>query len=444
MLFTIIGSVSYSNIDTVYANEKLVNSKGLFINYSKKSPKCKEIKIVEDYNQEEDEFEGYDVNKLIASLMVNIGTGTVDFLAKQVNNLDSCGREESVVFSPGESEDEDIEDGDSESTASSSDDEGTGGMSFGIFNQIGVFSLLVNVTNVNPVMFLTSILQSVSMLLLVFFLLYQVVGLLRGKRGVREDSVVKGILRFGVAMVLVYYAPALMQDILSLNNKLVHIIGEQEIAVNFGDDKVKMPIKFAAIGSFAIFLRLLMAALFSVGAGGSILIFLGAATVVAVILIMFAMIALVLFPILKIVIWWYTRVFKLFVFTILSPLFLMTFSLPETTGYGKRFVVNFTKTSFEQFFVMIGFAMLLVFFSELPKIAIHMNLGFVGIGLGLYAGLTFISQLPDIVGIMMDGAIGFDSRESSQGLTNSYKKSLNKAKVATMTGAKRVFSPRRK
>lgn len=294
---------------------------------------------------------------------------------------------------------------------------------FGLMNQLNVFNVLVNITNIPTLMYLTNIVQSMAMILLVFFLLYKAYSLMRGTDpSINETSVASYVIKFGAVMAAIYYAPAILQDILSLNNILVNTLGSQEIPleITIGDkiETYDFPIRISVIGMLGVFLSLMLDTIVGVAGtnAATAILFLTPGIGLIILLLSLAVMVIVFIPIIKLVIWWYTRLFKLFVFTVLSPLMFMMFAAPGTAKIASRFVTNFVRTSFEQFFVLLGLAALLVFFAELPNMAEELSFGFVGMGIALYAGLTFVSQIPDVAGGMFDGDANFSGAGAFAGM----------------------------
>src|SRR5690625_1645517 len=120
-------------------------------------------------------------------------------------------------------------------------------------------------------------------------------------------------------MLAIYLSPAIMQDILSLNNIIIDFLGQTnvEFDLKFGSvsKPISVPTSEVVAATFASFLAMGYSFLASSLTGNIIIAGLagtfGVTTVIAIIALILAIAVMV--PILKLIIWWYTRLFKIFV-----------------------------------------------------------------------------------------------------------------------------------
>ena len=293
-----------------------------------------------------------------------------------------------------------------------------GDIPLGIVNQINIFTTTVNVTDVEMLMGVTGFIQNLALILMIFFVFFQAFKMLRGADStINEASLINFVIRFAFVMLAIYLSPAIMQDILSLNNIIIDFLGQTnvEFDLKFGSvsKPISVPTSEVVAATFASFLAMGYSFLASSLTGNIIIAGLagtfGVTTVIAIIALILAIAVMV--PILKLIIWWYTRLFKIFVATALMPLFLITFATDSKSfnSIGQRYATSYVVTVFEQLLVVLGFVIINSFIVELPNMAAGLNIGFLGMGIALYAALTFLSQLPDVVASMVSGGEGFRS-----------------------------------
>jgi hypothetical protein len=310
-----------------------------------------------------------------------------------------------------------------------------------IFNQTQVFTQLSNITNNGSLMSLIGIAQWTSLLLMMFLILY------KGFRAFSGDSIdpVNLIIRFSVAATMIYSAPYILQDILAINNLLVHNISSMTVTV----EGYKMKISEVLPASIIIVLMQMQGLMMEnfkavsgeenaediqagTAASGALLM------IIAVIGILIA----IMIPFFKLIVWWYTRYFKIFVMAVISPFMFMTFADSATDKTGYNFLKNFSVTAFEQMLMMFGIALTGVFISSAMPLMNAMGLGFIGYGIALFAAVSFLATLPDTLGTWIQGnpatpsASNTMSAMQSTGKTTRKVTGANAAVKATKTRAK--------
>ena len=126
---------------------------------------------------------------------------------------------------------------------------------------------------------------------------------------------------------------------------------------------------------------------------------------------------LMLLPFFKLIVWWYVRYFKIFIFAAIAPFMFMTFGDAETEKTGYNFLKNFSITVFEQFFMILGIGLTGVFISTVLPLMNQLGLGLIGAGIAIYAALSFLGTLPDVIGAWFQGGSGI--RDSGVGMAGS-------------------------
>jgi hypothetical protein len=110
----------------------------------------------------------------------------------------------------------------------------------------------------------------------------------------------------------------------------------------------------------------------------------------------------------------------------------MTFADAETEKTGYNFLKNFSITVFEQFFMILGIGLTGVFISTVLPLMNQLGLGLIGAGIAIYAAISFLGTLPDVIGAWFQGGSGV--RDNGTGMAGSLIKSskngLGRAKGA--------------
>jgi hypothetical protein len=208
--------------------------------------------------------------------------------------------------------------------------------------------------------------------------------------GKAEIDPFKFSFRYLFSMFFVYYAPYVVQDILNLNNEIVDTIG------NYGMKMGGITVNVATIlpMSFIGFVKSI-GDLVDSGQGLK-----GLATI----LIMLIVLIMVFIPLLKLVVWWYVRLFKIFLYTALSPLMFASLCIENTAKTGFNFLRNFVQEVFGQLFLVIALFVTGAFIAQLPTLSANSNIGIIGVGIALYAALSFLHEVPALANGLLDGS----------------------------------------
>ncbi|WP_456363817.1 hypothetical protein [Priestia aryabhattai] len=254
----------------------------------------------------------------------------------------------------------------------------------GLFSQIYIFSEPVNVTYISGLMAVTGIVQWVALTLMVFGILYYGYQITLGKIDIDPF---KFSFRYLISMFLVYYAPYFVQDILNLNNKIVDTIANASIPITGN-----VSASAASIIPMAFFGFIASAKDF--GGEGWLAM-----------LVMLVVIILTFVPLLKLVVWWYLRLFKIYLYTVMSPLMFASLAIENTSDTGNGFLKNYVQEVFSQLFVVLAVYVVGAFIAQLPVLAQSTSMGVVGLGIALYAALSFLHEVPNFATGMISGKV---------------------------------------
>lgn len=295
------------------------------------------------------------------------------------------------------------------------------------FNQTQVFTKNVNITYVGNLMSIIGIVQWLALMGMSFFLLYKGWLAITGKFSL---SPINMIIRFSASMMLIYLAPYLLQDILGINNLIVHQFSNMTVNLDGITVKISEVIP-ASLGIILFQIKDMMINFSGTDAnvGQQIWAF-STRGISLVVTIIFALIMLILTirPLFALISWWYTRFFKIFLFAVLSPIMFMTFSTEETEGTGYRFLRNFTIAVFEQFFMVLGIGIMGVFFTTIMPIMNTLGLGFFGYAIAFYAAVHYLSQLPLMLDSWFVGISRVDNKNHIGDMTREAVGTYNKAR----------------
>lgn len=294
--------------------------------------------------------------------------------------------------------------------------------SLGVVNQLFVLSKTVNVTYFKEIMGVTAIVQwlclALSLLMIAFY------GITMSS-GIQQTPPMEFAIRMFMGMLGVYLAPYLLQDILNINNYVVHNLMQIKVSLPSGGSEIPVIYAFPAV-----ILQMFTA-----------LADLGGLSFVAILVALVAILASII-PLFKLVIWWYTRWFKIMIYTVISPFMFLSVGLKETSKTAGGFIKNFVRDVFSQVFVVLGVMLVTKMLPTLIVIIKAYNLGFVGIGITLYAMLTFLAELPNLANSLLDGDASRFGLKSMEGYVDSRSKTTNGKMFnrlgAPGRGAKRV------
>jgi hypothetical protein len=253
--------------------------------------------------------------------------------------------------------------------------------SLGVISQLFVLTKTVNVTLFEGVMKITALVQWIALSLSLLVIVYYGITM---SSGIQRTPPMVFAIRMFLALLGVYAAPYLVQDILNINNYIVYNLSQ--VKINVSGESV--PAEYA----FPIALGTMFQGLFELSVHG-----------IAVVLLVLIAVVASLIPLLKLVLWWYIRWFKILIYTVISPVMFLTIALEETSNTAKGYVKGLVRDVFSQTFVLIGIMMVASLLPTLLSMMSTYNLGAVGLAIGLYAMLSFLSQLPDMANNLIDG-----------------------------------------
>lgn len=279
----------------------------------------------------------------------------------------------------------------------------------------------VKVTELTSLMTFIKYIQGIVFAFVILFIVYYGFQFVMGNSDV-EDPMKFGY-RMGLSIFGMMYAPYLIQDLINLNNIVVFYVSSIPIPSSTGGAISAAGAALGVAGSMAISNFLLMFAT-SIASGVGIFLLL-----IALILLI-----MILIPLVKIMMWWYIRLFTILLYTVFSPIFFIMYASEATSKYAKKFFMTLIAEIFSQVFVTIGFyfaVMLILNFDEINDV---FNLGFIGLMLFLWVIVQLLSELPSWVKGWLGGsdAPGYRQMTSmvSQGIGqavgNTFDKSLKK------------------
>lgn len=260
----------------------------------------------------------------------------------------------------------------------------------GLFSQIYIFSEPVNVTNIQGLMAVTGIVQWIALTVMVFGILVYGYQVMTGKV---EIEPFKFAFRYLITMILVYYSPYFVQDILGLNNQIVDTLGKYTIPLV---DGVNANVTTILPMSFVGFVKSI----------GDLIEQDAAAMGLMALIVMLIVLVMCFIPLLKLVVWWYIRLFKIFLYTAISPLMFASLCIENTARTGMSFIRNFVQEVFAQMFLVIAIFVTGAFIAQLPTLAEQTNMGIIGMGIALYAALSFLNEVPGLASGMLSGDVG--------------------------------------
>ncbi|GAB6546954.1 hypothetical protein bcgnr5378_30060 [Bacillus cereus] len=278
-----------------------------------------------------------------------------------------------------------------------------------IGKEMGKLGEPVNVTNNYIVMKLTGIMQYLAYgLSVIFTVIYGILYMLEKS----EISPIKFFMRLGFVAAGIYFAPYVLQDILNLNNILVYNISQISVTFDGGKETVVTAIPQAIYGFMSGTKEVI---------NGNLLVG----------IVMLLMIIYALKPLFDIAMWWYTRLFKIFFYTVVSPLLIMLMALPQTSGNAKKALKDFIGETFAQFFVVLGMGMISMILVNILDMKYIIDLSDVGTMIFIFVALNFMADLPRMAQNIVGGISG-GGQTSTGGLMKFA------TAVATMKAAKDI------
>lgn len=249
----------------------------------------------------------------------------------------------------------------------------------------------VKVTEFRPLMTFIKYIQSFSMVFLILFVVWYGFQYTIGRKEIQDP--ISFSFRMLWTIMGITFAPRLIQDLLNLNNIIVYYISQ-------------IPIPWTVDGAMALFdAGLGLGAALAIGNFIALTVasFFSGAALFLMILGMVILIMIII-PLIKIMVWWYVRLFTILLMTVFSPIFFLFYGSEETEKFAKKFFMQLIAEIFSQTFFVIGyfFAVLLIFnFGELGD---TFDIGWIGLVLFLYVIIQMLAELPDMTKRWIGGA----------------------------------------
>lgn len=262
---------------------------------------------------------------------------------------------------------------------------------------LGMMDALLNLTK--PVI-LTNIAGLMSLVKYVQGFAYALVTLLIIRYGYslifdRDDA--DDVFKFGFktsGIVLgIAFAPYIFQDLLNICNIMLHYISQVQVYIGKADttmgDVAAATAPLAAVGGSAFLSTLgVFAAL-----GGTL-----ASAGLFVVLFLLIITIMILIPVVKMMLWWYARLFALMIMFIFFPIFILLMGL----GKGKRkesrseaFFKMMIAEIFSQVFFVICFLLAVTILTNLGAIGSALGFGFLGKVLLIYVVFSGLATVPE-------------------------------------------------
>ncbi|QST03014.1 hypothetical protein IMZ31_20930 (plasmid) [Pontibacillus sp. ALD_SL1] len=246
---------------------------------------------------------------------------------------------------------------------------------FSVVSQITNITKPLNLTNNAVVMKLTSIMQSLAYVVAIGLIVFYGVMYTTGYQNLNPVSF--GIRVF-FSLMFVYYLPYLIQDVLNINNIIVHNLNN--ITMTFDGSNGSASSTFAkAIHDFATaltgedFLKNLL-----------------------MLVIVIAMLYFSIAPLLKIIMWWYMRLLRIFFYSIIGPIIVVFMALPQTASMAVKWVRNMVGEIFSQLFMVLGTVMVSYILVNMKPFAEMVDLGWLGQIVLVYACIYFLASAADV------------------------------------------------
>lgn len=256
----------------------------------------------------------------------------------------------------------------------------------GLVSQLFVLMKTVNVTYLQGVMQIVTIAQWFALSLTLLMMIYYGITM---SAGIQQTPPMMFALRMFFAILGIYVAPYLVQDILNINNYLVHNLSQLHIVVNSAGKAgptVQYAFPAAIMTIFASFVKWNVYGMFII--------------LIAIVTIIFCLI-----PLFKLILWWYVRWFKIMIYTVISPFMLMAVGLQETSKTTSRWFGSLMRETFAQSIVVFGIMAVSSLIPTLGQIIQTYKIGALGAGLVLYAMLSFLAQLPELAHSLFQGDV---------------------------------------
>ncbi|MED3955568.1 hypothetical protein P4603_26210 [Priestia aryabhattai] len=221
-------------------------------------------------------------------------------------------------------------------------------------------------------------------------------------------------IKFGITLffclLTINYLPYIVQDVLNLNNKIVHELSSIQLNLEPLKDDDGNPIE--TIGGQPV-------DLLSGSLNGMFSTLLEKTNNTDELLLLILLLVIMFFsliPLLRLIMWWYFRMIKISLMVCVGPFMILTLCLPPTSSYGKRWISNLVGEVLSQVFVSIGLLMISVFISNIGEVAYTGHLAWFGIFLFLLACIFSLAELPQFAKSLVDGVVNMgESHAASTG-----------------------------
>jgi len=258
----------------------------------------------------------------------------------------------------------------------------------------------VNVTNNRFVMAVTSISSQIALagsiiIIAAFSLMYTT--------GFQNLDPVKFGIRIFFCITAINFLPYLCQDVLNLNNTIVHNVSHIEL--NFKEFKDDTGKKYETVTGDSVNI---LAGSF----GGVFKNIIGEANQsqdLVLLFLIFVVLVVAVVPLLRLIFYWYFRMMKISIMVIVAPFMIMLMALPNTSNYGKSWMSRFVGETFSQTIVTLGFVMIGLFISNIGEIATINQFGWFGVVVFLLTSAFMLAELPTFSKTFFEGVSGFDS-----------------------------------
>ncbi|WP_338789827.1 hypothetical protein V8Z81_31945 (plasmid) [Priestia megaterium] len=218
-------------------------------------------------------------------------------------------------------------------------------------------------------------------------------------------------IKFGInlffCLITINYLPYLTQDLLNLNNKIVHELSSIHLNLDPQPDDDGNPIE--TIGGQPV-------DLLSGSLNGMFSTLLEKTNNTDELLLLILLLVIMFFsliPLLRLILWWYFRMIKIALMVCVGPFMILTLCMPQTSSYGKRWISNLVGEVFSQFFVSIGLLMISVLISNIGEVSYTNHFGWFGVFLFLLSCVFALSELPHFAKTLVDGVTQMGEAQAS-------------------------------
>jgi len=267
----------------------------------------------------------------------------------------------------------------------------------------------VNITDSRVVMAAVKVLTLIANATLIVFIAFYA---LMYTTGFENMNPVKFSIRVFACLLIANYLPYLAQDVLNLNNQIVHNVSQLKFSfepLKDEDGNQIDGVQGTSVDLLAGSLDGTFENLFIEGTGKDELLLL----IVIFIVLFFAII-----PLLRLVIWWYMRFLKICLMVAIGPFMVMLMALPQSAKYGKKWVNQLIGEIFSQSIIAIGFLLVGLLLSNLPEVSYNNHLGWLGTFFFIMAAAFFMAEMPSFAKSMLDGVTDMGTSHTAGAIKN--------------------------